>query len=487
MEGMKEVEQFQSVIKQVLKKHNITVYRLSELTGIERTHLLKILNGQRRITPQKLDAVINAIDATEKEDNEIRLAYIDMNFGLEKFNNYAELFLSSKNVPGVGGCDSDGVEISVEFTEPVTRFSSYNELIRALYAVTAYETAENSERRIYTNIDEAITRDIFDSLPQNRGNIDIRQIISARSRSDYSKTVKTAIEFMFKGYKIYYSKGASDMTANFDIIFPYYFITNELSVFASSDLTNGFVAKNRRFADIYAGQILSAAEQMTSIVSLSNNIMDIKNSIIQIIPYTDKTQYSIEFDLCVTLFMTLDMWDQIAKPDVPNRNFLRDTTYEYYQALKNSHKKILFIYSYDGMQKFTNEGVVFQMPAEYADPLTIENRAEIYKSMIEFYSTDEHEFRLVKKDLFKNRIAVDITDKYSDRKHVLSFLSSYISSFTGNANISITDTDINNEMIDFFDYLTVSPYCYSKEKSLSLLKEELTKLEYKIRGNKDNK
>lgn len=120
-----------------MKRHNITVYRLSEITGIERTHLLKIINGQRTVTPQKLDAILNAIDPTEDENEEIRLAYIDMNFGLEKFNNYTELFISDRKKREKSVSDSDGVEISVEFTEPVTRFSSRNELIKSLYAVTA--------------------------------------------------------------------------------------------------------------------------------------------------------------------------------------------------------------------------------------------------------------------------------------------------------------------------------------------------------------
>lgn len=483
----KDLEQFQTAVKQALKRHNITVYRLSEITGIERTHLLKIINGQRTVTPQKLDAILKAIDPTEDENEEIRLAYIDMNFGLEKFNNYTELFISNKKSGEKSGSDSDGVEISVEFTEPVTRFASRNELIKSLYTVTAYETANAENKRIYTNIDESITRDIFDSLPKNRGDYDIKQIISARSGSDYSKTVKTSVEFMLKGYKIYYSRANSDIEKRRDIIFPYYYVTDELCLFASGDLSCGFVAKNRRFADIYAGQILSAIEGMTSIVSISQNIMDVKNNLMKVIPYTEKTSYTIESDLCITFFMTIDMWDQIAKPDVPNRNFLRDTTYEYYQAIKKAQKSTLVIHSYEGTQKFTNDGIVFQMPAEYADPLTVENRAKIYKSMIEYYSDDSHDFRLSKEGVFSNKIAVDITDKYSDRKHVISYLYSYLTNFTGNANISIDDTDINNELIDFMNYLIASPYFYSKEESLNLLKEEMTKLEYKIRESTENK
>ena len=123
------------------------------------------------------------------------------------------------------------------------------------------------------------------------------------------------------------------------------------------------------------------------------------------------------------------------------------------------------------------------MPAEYADPLTVENRARIYRNLIEHYKKDEHEIHISKKNVFNNKIAIYITDKYSDRKQVVSNLYGFLTNFIGNTNISINDTEINNEIIDFAHYIAVSPYFYSKEESLDILAQELSKLEYIIKDN----
>ncbi len=477
------MENFQTALKDALKRHDITLYKLSELTGIDRTYLVKLTKGQRNITPQKLNELLKFMDLTVEEDEEIRLAYIDMNFGLNKFNKYMNIFISDNNDTTTVVSDSNAIEISAEFTEPVTDFDSYNEFIKALYAVTSYEGESGENKRIYTNIDASITRDLFDSISKKAGNIDIKQIMTKVADSDYSNIIKSAVEFMLKGYKIYYCHTNSDLSKRADIIFPYFYVTSELCVFTNSSMTSGFVAKNKKFADTYARKISAAANEMKSIVSLTQDILDIKNSMLKLIPYSDKTRICVEYNLCVTLFMTLDMWEQIAKPDVPNRTYLRDSTYKYYQSILHTQKHSFTLHSYEGIEKFTNDGIVFQMPTEYAEALTVENRAKIYRNLIEHYKKDEHEIHISKKNVFNNKIAIDITDKYSNRKQVVSNLFGFLTNFFGNTNISINDTEINNEIIDFTHHIAVSPYFYSKEESLNILSQELSKLEYIIKDN----
>lgn len=477
------MEQFQTALNNALKRHDITLYKLSEVTGIDRTYLVKLKNGQRNITPQKLNEFLKFMDLTVEEDEEIRLAYIDMNFGLNKFNKYMDIFISDNSDMMSKKSDTNAIELSAEFIDPVTDFDSHNELIRALYAVTSYEAKSDGDKRIYTNIDTSITRDLFDSIPKKDGDIDIKQIITTAVDSDFSNTIKSAVEFMLKGYKIYYCHTNSDISKRADIIFEYFYVTSELCVFTDSSMTSGFVAKNKKFADTYARKISAAANEMNSIVSLTQDIMDVKNQMIKLIPYSDKTTTTVEYDLCVTFFLTLDMWEQIAKPDVPNRTYLRVSTYKYYQSLLQTQKHSFMLHSYEGIEKFTNDGIVFQMPAEYADPLTVENRARIYRNLIEHYKKDEHEIHISKKNVFNNKIAIYITDKYSDRKQVVSNLYGFLTNFIGNTNISINDTEINNEIIDFAHYIAVSPYFYSKEESLDILAQELSKLEYIIKDN----
>lgn len=472
------MEQFQTAVKNALKRHNITVYRLSEITGIERSHLVKIVNGQRGISPQKFELLLKSMNLTPDEDKEIRLAYIDMNFGIDKFNEYLNIFLFDEDTkPEIRTPDED--KTAFNFTGNITNLNTHTGIINALYAVTKQETKQNGKKRLYTNIDATLTVKIFDSVKDNITETDIKQIITSKSDLDYSKTVKSAVEFMLKGYKIYYSGSDSDIENRPDIVFPFYFITSELCIFADENLTHGFSIKNKKLADTYAKRISYSTDKMTSIVSLTQNVMDIKNGQLKNIRYKDKTSIIMEFFLCAPIFMTLEMGEQITKNEIPNRKFLIDSTYEYYQALRMSQKNSIRIHSYEGIRDFTDRGMVSYLPEECINPLEAESRIKVYKTLLEYYRSENHDLHISKPGMFKNKITLDISDRYSDRRHVVSSLYGYLINFMGNSNISINDTEINNELADFCRYLTVSPYLYSKEESLDMILREITRLEEK--------
>ena len=470
------MEQFQTAVKNALKRHNITVYKLSEITGIERSHLVKIVNGQRGISPQKFELLLKSMNLTPDEDREIRLAYIDMNYGIDKFNEYLNIFLFGEDTkPEIAAMEED--EPAVDFTENITNLNSRTEIINALYAVTKQETNRNEKKRLYTNIDASLTVKIFDSVKDSVTGTDIKQSITSNSDLNYSKTVKSAVEFMLKGYKIYYSGSDAAIKNRPDIVFPFYFITSELCVFADEPLTHGFSIKNRKLADAYAKKILYSTGKMTSMVSLTQNVMDIKNDQLKNIRYKDQTSIIMEFFPCTPIFMTLEMGEQITKNEIPNRKYLIDSTYEYYQVLRMSQKNSIKIHSYEGIRDFTGRGMVSYLPEECINPLKAESRIKVYKTLLEYYRSENHNLYISKPGMFKNKITLDITDRYSDRRNVVSSLYGYLTNFMGNSNISINDTEINNELADFCRYLTVSPYIYSKEESLDIISREITRLE----------
>lgn len=481
------MENFQTVVKNILKRRNITVYKLAEITGIERSHLVKILNGQRNITIEKLNLLIEHTNLTSEEADEIKLAYIDMNFGIDKFNEYSDILIcentDSKEKPG---SNTDSIEISVNFTDNITEFNSHTELIKTLYAVTTYEMQTNGKNRIYTNIDTSITSDIFGYVKEKKGDIkdvDIVQIASADSDLNYSEIIKTAVNYMSEGYKMYYSGLKPGSKNGAEAVFPFYFITDTLCVFVNEDLTCGFAVKSKKIADIYVREITAAASKMTSIILLTQDVMEIKNIFSSSFQYKEKTVINLNFFFCAMPFMTLDMGYQITKPELPNCEYLIDVAYKHYQAMKAAYEHLYNITSYEGMRDFTDFGMVSYIPKECIVPLKPESRIEVYKNAIKYYSEGDHYLYISKPGCFKNKIDINLTDKYSDRKQVVSTIYGFVANFVGNSIISVTDTEINNDLADFCRYLTISPYFYSREESLDILSGEIKRLEYMTENN----
>ncbi len=481
------MEQLYAVMKKALDKRNITMYKFADITKTDRSFLTKMLKGQRSMTVERLNELIQSIEpaVTADESDEIRFAYIDMNFGIDKFNDYMNLLVLNENNCEPAKSDfKNSIDMIADFRENTTGFGSHTELIKILYAA-AYKICSAENKRIYTNIDASLSADIFDYIKEKNGigDVDIKQIINSDSDLNYSRIIDFAFKFMTKGYNIYYSGSVQQNSDEINVIFPYYFITDEICIFADANLACGYVEKNKKVADIYAKRIADQTRKMTKIVTITQDIMETKKWVSGRFKYKDRAETILEFFFCAPLFMTLDMGYQITKNELPNREYLINVAYEHYQMMKESLKYAYNIVSYEGVRNFTDLGMVSYLPEECIVPLKPESRIEVYKKAIEYYRCDNKHLFIARPNIFKNKVQLEITDKYSDRKHIISNMYGYVTNFVGNSMISINDTDINNELLDFLCYLTVSPYFYSKEESLDILRGEIKRLEYMTESN----
>lgn len=173
------------------------------------------------------------------------------------------------------------------------------------------------------------------------------------------------------------------------------------------------------------------------------------------------------------------MWDQIAKPDVPNRDFLRDTTYQYYQhAYGSISKNLCTVSSKESLAEFVDYGIVSSMPKEFAFPLTKENRIKVLQKMYDFFSSTNSVFFYLfdnsKLKLGKN-YGYEVIENTANTSHVsMYFLSENCKlTYCGNLNFTSDDPETVNEFSKLLDCLVLSDYCYSREKSLEILKEEI--------------
>lgn len=81
---------FVFVIKEIRKKKNITVYKLSKLTGISRTYLLELENN-KKFNPS-LSVMYKIANALEVKIDDLFCTELDLEQLKEKLNNAIEIY-----------------------------------------------------------------------------------------------------------------------------------------------------------------------------------------------------------------------------------------------------------------------------------------------------------------------------------------------------------------------------------------------------------
>ena len=304
-------------------------------------------------------------------------------------------------------------------------------------------------------------------------------MISINQNDEYTlDTVFDIVRFLKYGCYTKYFNSKSSNLCNPDTLFPYYVITNELCIFINSKFDSCHTVKNKPLADIQAQEFLSKCKNAKNYITIFDDIFACKDSCQQIHSSGYDKMYAFG-TFCATLHMTEDMWDQIAKETIPSREYLVKTTYEYYSKFAELYKNKSHIYFKESIDEFIKTGVAKNIPYEYANPLTPENRVRVLENFKKHIIKNKHRFRLIRDPRIAKikDFAVEVFEKADDEK--AKFLSFYAITETapmiylGNVNCNIDEAKTIEEFLQFARYFSVSGACYTPEESLAILDDAI--------------
>lgn len=282
---------------------------------------------------------------------------------------------------------------------------------------------------------------------------------------------------MMLGYPVNYFPVDSHRAESPTHLFSFYVITRDIVLLADKDLSFGYAVKSKQTADIFAEKFNKVFSLTMPFIENAQDIMQLKGNILT----NCRSNYDFHanfgaFGNCV-FYMEKDMWRQIAKPTVPNREFLIGNTYEYYQAYYQRFDKLIAIMPRSELTDFVDDGIVMLMPKEYADPLTPANRLRILTKFREQILSGKESFYLIKDKVLNNSKANQIELFYSERGDSTLVFENEIESkqmhFLGNNSMFVKEPNIIEEYKLFLDHLLISGDCYSQEESIKVLEEEI--------------
>ncbi len=476
---------FSKLLTDVLKKKKIPVYQLAKQCKIERSLLSRVLSGKRKLSADAFSRLIEQLSLSSTEEKELRQIYVNDHFGEAHYRKYFNFInsLSQFNENSASfDIQSPAIKINLNFPEKALAFSNILDTANVIDFVIDEELLKNTDTcRIYTNLNlKTIFRSLSKHVNKLPKNFDFKHLIPiSRSKEFDLDTLFEAIRLMNLGCFSQYYNVDSTPEQHIDQLYPYFIITSDMTFFIGADLQNSFIIKDKDFSDKNAHLFAEKTKKTKQYVRAFNDVLECKENYKEI--------HSLGFDsfmafgiFCGTLYMTKDMWEQIAKDDLPGREYLIKSTYEYYQSFADDYDNKAFIYSKESIDSFVETGIVKSIPTEYAEPLTTENRLRVLEKFRKDIEKNKN-FILVKDGILKNLMDFSIevfTKSDNEKLKHLSFAYQNNNApmhFLGNMSCNIDEEKTINDFLEFTKYFAVSGTCYTHEESLKIIDDAIEK------------
>lgn len=465
----------QNKIKKIIKEQGQTIYSISNETGIERTYLTKILSGKRSFSLDKFLLILDTLNVTVEEKNQLIEDYINENFSKSKFETYGE-YLSTSFLKEN--------EKNISITEINDDFMVFNNSRKLIEFVEYFLSSQNCSNRLYTNFPTSIIL----SLGERRTNCDFRCIVTNTETKDVGISVFDLIKLSFYCCVTYVEKNATEKPKN--EFYPYAIIADDGILLANKSLDKGYYLKNKDIADLYANDFCHIIKGVNVNSQIYDDILNVKE-LIQKNMFHKKVHRVITSNFFAIAFMNYDEFEELACEDLPERQYLIDITHAYYKEFFNSIDLHKFIISYDSITDFCETGIIHEMPISYSRPLSLQTRLNILKRIIQAFEETPSKVSLnflksSNPSDFKINLDIETGVSKDDDNNITSIVMSGDESktnyFPGNYLFLSTDKNTNADFNDYFDLLSVSSYVMSKEESLEVLKDRALRLEYAVKG-----
>lgn len=464
----------QNKIKEIIKEQGQTIYSLSNETGIERTYLTKILSGKRNFSLDKFLLILDTLNVAGEEKKQLIEDYINENFSKSKFETYGE-YLSTSFLKEN--------EKSTSITEIKADFMVFHNRRKLMDFVEYFLSTKNRSDRLYTNFP---TSTIL-SLGERRTDCDFRCIVANTETKEVNISVFDLIKLSLYCCVTYVEKNATEKPKN--EFYPYAMIADDSILLANKGLDKGYYLKNKDIADMYANDFCHIIKGVNANSQIYDDILNVKE-IIQKNIFFKKVHRVITSNFFAIAFMNYDEFEELAREDLPERQYLIDITHAYYREFFNSTDLHKFIISHDSITDFCETGIIHEMPISYSRPLSLETRLNILKRIIQALEETPSKVSL---NFLKNskptdfEINLDIeTGVSKDSDNITSIVMSGDESktnyFPGNYFFLSTDKNANSDFNDYFDLLSVSSYVMTKDESLEVLKDRALRLEYAVKA-----
>lgn len=465
--------QFGKMLKDYIKKQDLTIYQLAKETGIDRSFLQGVLNGTRKLPQKRFSDIVNTNYFTENQIHKLCEEYFLERYGKEKIERFEYL------EKGATGKIKEELNIEypaeiIELKKETSFYSGKKEVLNVInsllikdeinHFISNFDFSNNEINRIvYNSCKKGKIKDFFHFVNfDNYSSIHNIQII-------FNSLHYAEIGYLTHSHKKY----SVNSLMPYFIIADNYFLTfdetGENAVLIDTDVMSLFLMK----------KINDLKKECRPLIIITDNALEYMK-IVSTITVNSLSSIMAGFDnqICPT-FITPEIIEAIATPAVKNIPSIVQQLTSHYDLIIGGnceHTLLNFlVITYNAIDNFVKNGVISGFPRILANPVPKEMRSHFLKALLD--KSNLEKLVITNPHMFKTTYELN----YQINNNYLVVASSKGLTDPNDFNGSITyytDSEIiASDFKDYLDYLAMSEKTYSQEVSKNILEAFIKQLE----------
>lgn len=454
------MKEFKDLFKEYISEQDVTVYRMSKDTGINRSFIQSIMTGNKKMSEKSLSKIVNTTYFTESQVHNLCTAFYAQQLGAEKFGRL-EFFER-----GVRGDLRKLIEtkpiVSNRVIPEVNTFYCGKENILSLIT----EMLSHGSREFYSNFSfssQEINALAADACRNGRFE-NFFHYTSYKDGDAYNhlRIMFNSIHYAQLGYETYIYDDERQ-----DEFFPYFMLTDEYYLQYDKNGENAYLLPSQQAGAYLRGRLDVIKSRCHSEVYITKDAFDYMYRLQSATAFEQNEVCSFSNVLCAVGF-TPDIIEAIATPkvkDVPGIIEQLTKHYDMYTNAENGVKVENSFITYEALENFVKDGRIYEFPPELANHVPKELRAEFLKGMVSHTDklriTNPHTFSMHSKASFQftgNLLTVvSCTDGDAD------------DSYLGKIMYRTSNRDTLEDFKNFIRYFSNSEKTYTPKSSEYLL------------------
>lgn len=465
--------QFGKLLKEYIKKQDLTIYQLAKEANIDRSFLQGVLNGKRKLPEKRFSDIVNSNYFTENQIHKLCEEYFLERFGKEKVERFEYL------EKGVTGKIKEEINTKypaeiIELKKETSFYSGKKEVLNVVHTLLN----KDEINQFISNFDFSnteINRIVYNSCKRSK----IKEFFHFVNLDDYSsihniQIVFNSIHYAEIGYLTYsYKKYSINSLMPYFIIADNYFLTfdetGENAVLIDTDLMSLFLKK----------KINDIKKDCRPLIIVTDNALEYMKTV-STITVNSLSSIMAGFDnqICPT-FITPEIIEAIATPAVKNIPSIVQQLTSHYNLILGKNSKNTFLtfilITYEAIDNFVKNGIIESFPKVLANPVPKEMRSHFLKAFLDKNNLEK--IVITNPNMFKS--TYDLNYQINNNYLVTATSRGLTDPNDFNGSISYyTDSElIASDFKDYLDYLAMSEKTYSQDVSKNILEAFIKQLE----------
>lgn len=485
---------FSEYFRRVVDESSLSIVKLADLSGVERSYIQKMLNGSRIPSSEEwVVRISQVLSLNGVKLRELLRRYQISKLGEETYYRRKDIedFICEYNKMGEKEDNllvtEERVHLDVkQETTVIRRMDVIVDVICGLLR----EAADREEKEI-SIILQPENHEILKCLSKigRKGyGIKIQHLICL-DNTQYEWTTRNHNLIYLKNilpiiskygeYEFYYYYDAIGSHINENTIMPYFIITSDYLCLLSYDLDYAVLTTNKDVISLYRDQFKKQIEKAEPLLHSIDVPNDYKEGLIiqeDNINMNGKA-FALENAPCMGPYLTKEIVDECAN----GKYISKEMTWELLQLNRQNIEKLkkkrgmCFYFPDTGIEKFARKGRIIGIPDQAYDPIPLKYTIQLLETVYAAIKDGEAEGYMVKSDAFTSleHVYLDILDK----DHVQFFINSNNGK---SQRVLIFEKKTCNAFYDFMESLKDGKMVYEREHTLQYFKEVLKKLKAEL-------